>query len=65
MFFSHFFDHQINRFNLSHSRAIGIISILIVSTIGISDSAFAEVLDRYCLSTVGQVCSLIIFLTIK
>ena len=55
MFFNHFFDHQINRFNLSHSRAIRIISILIVSTIAISDSAFAEVLDRYCLSTVGQV----------
>jgi hypothetical protein len=31
------------------------VSILIVSTIGISDSAVAEVFEKYCLSTVGQV----------
>ena len=55
MFFNHFFDHQTKCFNLSQSRAIPIVSILIVSTIGISDSAFAEVLDRYCLSKIGQV----------
>ena len=54
MFFNHFFDHQIKCFNLSQSRAIRIISILIVSTIGISDSAVAGVLDKYCLSRVGQ-----------
>ena len=30
-------------------------SILIVSTIGISDSSVAEVFEKYCLSTVGQV----------
>ena len=55
MFFSHFFDLQTNRFNLSQSRAIRIVSILIVSSIAISDSAVAEVLDRYCLSRIGQV----------
>lgn len=31
-----------------------IVSILIVSTIGISDSSVAGVLDKYCLSRVGQ-----------
>ena len=54
MFFNHFFDYQINRFNLSQSRAIRIISILIVSIIGNADSAVAGVLDKYCLSSVGQ-----------
>ena len=47
MFFNRFCYHRINRFNLSQSRAIRIISILIVSTIGISDSAVAGVLDKY------------------
>lgn len=37
------------------SVIIRIVSILVVSTIGIFDSAFAEDLDRYCLSTIGQV----------
>ena len=41
-------------FSMPRLPVLRIVSILIVSMIGISDSAFAEVLDKYCLSSVGQ-----------
>ena len=49
-----FVTKQSDYYKSRTSVIIRIISILIVSTVGISDSAVAGVLDKYCLSRVGQ-----------